>query len=227
MTTILRFRYLIISLAIITGIGLRAYQIDKYPMQYNGDDQTHAMVGVSILSKDHSPAGTTLFISDNPSLFWFSHVDYFDTIRRYDFRLSEPYLDQPPLAISIIGILPTLFGYDHFQPIPQALVTLPALIAGIFSMYLVFVLSHKLLDKNEALFATIFYSLSLYYICTSSGSIRKFLNSHLSISLYFIIRSHQKSKKNNTLILIFNLFDRWICKTNWLNFASYYLFLVN
>lgn len=181
---------------------MRAYQIDKYPLQYNGDDQTHAMVGASILSNDHVPAGTTLFISDNPSLFWFSHVDYYDTVRRYDFRLSEPYVDQPTLAITIVGLLPKFFGYDHFQPLPQTLVAIPALLAGIASMYLVFLLADKLLNKYEAILAVVFYSFSPYVIFAHrQAQLESFLTPVYLLALLLLLQ-FIKNKNNRTLFFL-------------------------
>jgi len=202
MPTILKFRYLIASLIIIAGTGFRAYQMDRYPLNYNGDDQTHAMVGSSLLSDDHVPAGTTLFISDNSAVFWFSHVDYFDTVRRYDFRLSEPYLDQPPMAIAIIGLLPKLFGFNNFQPLPQALVVFPALLSGVVSMYLLYIFAEKILSKAESLAALAMYSFSPYIVFASRQSQLENFLIPVYLLAFILLLNFKQSQKKITLFFL-------------------------
>lgn len=110
------------------------------------------------------PASMTLFIDQNPQLFWFSHYNYFDTVRKLDFRLVDPYLDQPPAAMPIIGFFPKLFGFSDFREYPTGLVRIPSLLASALSLLLLWHVGKRFFGEKTALLATLIYAVTPYFV---------------------------------------------------------------
>lgn len=138
--------------------------MDQFPLDLNSDGLAHTWAGTSLWNSPLHAQSMTLFTSENPNLFWFSHFNYFDTVRRYDFRLEEPYLDQPPFALPIFGVLPTLFGYTAFEPVPEVLIRLPAIFFSAITLTLTHLLAKKLFSSKVALLSVIALGLTPYFI---------------------------------------------------------------
>lgn len=130
---------------------------------YSSDSTAHSWAGVSLLGGE-KPAGMTLFIDQNPQLFWFSHYNYFDTVRKLDFRLVDPYLDQPLMAMPIVGSFPKLFGYSDFREFPTGLVRIPSLIASSLSILLLWYVGKRFFSDKVALLATTIYGFTPYFV---------------------------------------------------------------
>lgn len=149
---------------LVISLLLRVYQLDRFPLDTNSDGLAYAWAGSQLWQNPTRPASMSLFVADNPSLFWFSHHDYFDTVRRWDFRLVSPFLDQPLWMMPLIGSLPRLFGFVAFQPIPEWLIRLPAVLAAGLSLGLTYLLTKKISNRSLALLAMAIYGFTPYFV---------------------------------------------------------------
>lgn len=156
--------FLLVLGVIAISLLLRVYHLDRYPLDTNNDSQAYAWAGSSLLSDPTQPQSMSLFVLNNPNLFWFSHHNYFDTVRRYDFRLVDPFFDQPPFMLPLFGILPKLFGYTDYEPIPEVLLRIPAIIASFFTLILTYLLAKNLWNKNIAILSLLILGFTPYYV---------------------------------------------------------------
>lgn len=146
------------------ALVLRVYHLDRYPLDANSDGLTYTWVGSSMWSEPLDPQGVSMFVANNPNLFWFSHYNYYDTVRKYDFRLVSPFLDQPPFMMPLLGILPRAFGYSDFEPIPEVLVRLPAILASAATLALTYLLGRKLFGRKIGLLAVMILGWTPYFV---------------------------------------------------------------
>lgn len=176
--------------------------MDKYPLDTNNDGLAHAWAGVSLLKNPSQPEGMSLFVANNPNLFWFSHVNYFDTVRRYDFRLENPYLDQPPFALPIFGVLPTLFGYTDFEPVPEVLIRIPAILASCLTLFLTYFLAEKMFGRKVALLSLLVLGFTPFYVFAHREAFLENILTPLYVGTFLALLHYLENKKKSLLVLI-------------------------
>lgn len=180
---------------LIISLLLRVYQLDRFPLDTNSDGLAYAWAGSQLWQQPTHPASMSLFVADNPSLFWFSHHDYFDTVRRWDFRLVSPFLDQPLWMLPLIGGLPRLFGFVAFEPIPEWLIRLPAVLAAGLSLGLTYLLARQLFNRPMALLSMAVYGFTPYFVFAHREAfLENFLTPLYLLGLLFVWRFVQSLK---------------------------------
>jgi 4-amino-4-deoxy-L-arabinose transferase-like glycosyltransferase len=188
---------------IAISLLLRVYHFDRYPLDSSSDGLTYSWVGTSLLNNPGKPQGMSLFVANNPSLFWFSHHNYFDTVRRYDFRLVDPFLDQPSFLLPVLGVLPKLFGYSDFEPLPEALIRLPALIASAFTLGLSYVLAAKLFGHKIGFLTLLVLGFTPFYVFAHREAlIENFLTPVYLGGLFTLLKYLETRKRSWMMVLL-------------------------
>jgi len=203
---------LLVWLIIFFSMLLRTYKADFYPIHNNDDSLFHVWAGISNFKNFKKPASLTIFTLKNQAMFWNSQYNNYDTVRRFSFRLEQPYFDQPPLAMFFIALPAKIFGYTDFVQVPQMLVRIPVLIASIFSLYLTYILAKRLFNTKVALLAILVYGLTPFYIFSQRQSyLENFLTPVLLFGFINLFNYLAKPKSINLLILIIvSLISGWI-----------------
>lgn len=203
---------LLVWLIILLSMFLRVYKADYYPIHNNDDSLFHVWAGTSLYKNILKPASLSIFTQDNKSLFWYSQYNNTDVIRRFSFRLEQPYFDQPPLAMFFIGLPAQLLGYTDFVQIPQLLVRIPSLIISIFSLYFTYILAKKLFNQKAALLSLLVYGLTPYYIFSHRQPyLENFLTPVFLLALIKLINYLKKPTKASFIALILLSFiSGWI-----------------
>ena len=149
---------------IFLGIFLRSYKSDVYPVDNNDDGLFYAWAGLSLYENPLSPASHSIFDKDNPALIWRSQFMDYQPLDRFGLKLTQPWLDHPPLATLIIALPAKLLGYKTFEMIPQIIVRYPAIIAGIFTLYLTYLLARQLFGPATAVWSLTFLATVPYFV---------------------------------------------------------------
>ncbi|MCX6816748.1 MAG: glycosyltransferase family 39 protein [Candidatus Beckwithbacteria bacterium] len=196
---------IIVWALIILGVTLRGFKADIYPTDNNDDGLFYAWAGISFWDNPLRPITHSIFDNNNPALVWRSQFRDFIPLERFGLKLVEPWLDHPPLGAAIIGLPARLLGYRGFEPIPQMIVRLPALIASIFTLFLTYLLGKKLFGEKVGRLSLLFLATVPYYVISQRQS---FLENILTpVVLAALIFLHE-SKLLPALILAF--FCGWI-----------------
>ena len=149
---------------IFLGIFLRSYKSDVYPVDNNDDGLFYAWAGLSLYDNPLAPASHSIFDKDNPALIWRSQFMDYQPLDRFGLKLTQPWLDHPPLATLIIALPAKLLGYKTFEMIPQIIVRYPAIIAGIFTLYLTYLLARQLFGPATAVWSLTFLATVPYFV---------------------------------------------------------------
>ncbi|PIS09400.1 hypothetical protein COT75_01840 [Candidatus Beckwithbacteria bacterium CG10_big_fil_rev_8_21_14_0_10_34_10] len=194
----------LIWLIIFFGMILRTYKADFYPIHNNDDSLFHVWAGTSSFKNIIKPASLSIFTQNNKSLFWYSQYNHFDTIRRFSFRLTQPYFDQPPLAMFFIALPAKILGFNDFVQVPHLLVRLPALLMSIFSLYLTYILAKKTFNQKTAFFSLLVYTLTPIFVFSHRlAYLENFLTPIFLFSLIKLKDYLKKPSKFNLSVLIF------------------------
>src|SRR3990172_9066608 len=149
---------------VLLGVVLRVYKVDVYPVDNNDDGLFYAWAGLSLYENPLSPASHSIFDKDNPALIWRSQFMDYQPIDRFVLKLTQPYLDHPPLATLLIALPAKLLGYRTFEMIPQIIVRFPAIIASIFTLWLTYLVNLKLFGRKVALWSLAFIATVPYFV---------------------------------------------------------------
>ena len=155
---------------IFLGVFLRSYKADVYPVDNNDDGLFYAWAGLSLYDNPLRPASHSIFDKDNPALIWRSQFMDYQPLDRFGLKLTQPWLDHPPLAALIIALPAKLLGYKIFETIPQIIVRYPAIIASIFTLWLTYLLALKLFDRRAALWSLTFLATVPYFVVAQRQS---------------------------------------------------------
>lgn len=155
---------LLVGLVLCVGVFLRVVQIDRYPINNLDDGIYYAWSGASFWQNPLAPTSFTLFIGDNPNLFWRSA--YLDELpdMEFGYRLVQPWFDHPPLGAALIGFPAYLMGYTNFENIPYGIVRLPAVVASIFTLLCTYLLVKELFNRQLALLTTTVLAVTPYFV---------------------------------------------------------------
>ncbi len=171
-----------------------AYKLDSYPLDYNDDSLTHAWVGITSFSHPLGPVSESLNVQNNPGIFWRSHYNYFDTVRRFEFRLVQPYLDNPPLGMWLTAAPSLFFGYRDLVQIPQALVRLPAILAGVLTLFLTYFLARDIFGRRVATIALIVTALTPYFVFARREAFLENFLAPLFLASLYCVRQYLDNK---------------------------------
>lgn len=209
-------------LVILVSILLRLFKFDFYPIHNNDDSLFHVWAGTSSYKNILRPTSLSIFTDNNKALFWYSQYNNTDVVRRFSFRLEQPYFDQPPLAMFFIALPAYLFGYSDFVQVPQILVRLPAIIASIFSLYLTYILAKIVFNKKVAILSLMVYGFTPFYVFSHRQS---YLENFLTpVILLALISLKKYLLKPNRLWLCLLLLTSFIA--GWIKIVGFGLFLI-
>lgn len=155
---------------VFLGVFLRSYKADVYPVDNNDDGLFYAWAGLSLYDNPLAPASHSIFDKDNPALIWRSQFMDYQPLDRFGLKLTQPWLDHPPLATLIIALPAKLLGYQAFELIPQIIVRYPAIIASIFTLLLTFLLAKKLFGSSTAVWSLAFLATVPYFVVAQHQS---------------------------------------------------------
>lgn len=155
---------LAVWLLIILGVGLRTYRADVFPADNNDDGLFYAWAGITFWNNPFNLASHSIFELNNPALMWRSQYRDFVPWERFGLKLTQPWLDHPPLGTAVIGLPAKLFGYGAFQQIPALIVRFPALVASIFTLLLTYLLAAKLFGKKTGWLSLLFLATVPYFV---------------------------------------------------------------
>jgi 4-amino-4-deoxy-L-arabinose transferase-like glycosyltransferase len=140
--------------AMITLLGaiLRIYHYDSLPPDHwTSDEYAFAWSGMSLLQQGVPTSWSWLSPTDNfPTIVW--------EASNMRFRLVTPWFDHPPLFGLIIGLASLLGGAKTFFDCQLSVMRIPALILGILSIFLVYLLALQLCNVSIAIIASLIYA---------------------------------------------------------------------
>lgn len=182
---------------IFLGVFLRSYKADVYPVDNNDDGLFYAWAGLSLYDNPMKPVSHSIFDKDNPALIWRSQFMDYQPLDRFGLKLAQPWLDHPPLGTLIIALPAKLLGYQTFELIPQIIVRYPAIIAGIFTLWLTYLLALKLFNPAVAGWSLAFLATVPYFVVAQRqsflenfltpvflGSLLAFLNKKFKLAMF-------------------------------------------
>ncbi len=154
----------LVGLVLFVGVTLRALQVDRYPINNLDDGVYYVWAGTSFWQNPLSPTSFTLFVENNPNVFWRSA--YLDELpdMEFGFRMVEPWFDHPPLGAALIGLPAHLLGYTNFENVPYAIVRLMAVIASIFTLTFTYLLIRELYGRKLAITTTLVLAVTPYFV---------------------------------------------------------------
>lgn len=182
---------------IFVGVFLRSYKADVYPVDNNDDGLFYAWAGLSLYENPLQPASHSIFDKDNPGLIWRSQFMNYQPLDRFGLKLTQPWLDHPPLATLIIALPAKLLGYKTFEQIPQIIVRYPAIIASIFTLWLTYLLARRLFGPATAVWSLVFLATVPYFVVAHRqsflenfltpvflGSLLAYLNGKIKLAMW-------------------------------------------
>lgn len=155
---------LAVWILIVLGVYLRANQADIFPADNNDDGLFYTWAGVSFWENPFRLVSHSIFEANNPALIWRSQYRDFVPWERFGLKITQPWLDHPPLGAAIIGLPAKLLGYQAFQQIPTLIVRFPALVASIFTLLFTYLLSAKLFGKKTGALSLLFLATVPYFV---------------------------------------------------------------
>lgn len=194
------------------GVGLRSFKADSYPVDNNDDGLFYTWAGITFWENPLKPITHSIFDTNNSALIWRSQFMDFIPIERFGMKIVRPWLDHPPLGAALIGLPAKLLGYKGFEPIPQLIVRLPALVASIGTLFLTYVLGKKLFGEKVGRLGLIFLATVPYYVVAHRQSFLENILTPIFLgSLVFLLRFLKTKRKLDLIILMVLAFlSGWI-----------------
>ncbi len=154
----------LVGLVLFVGVALRTIQVDRYPVNNLDDGVYYVWAGASFWQNPFSPTSFTLFVEENPNLFWRSA--YLDELpdMEFGFRMVEPWFDHPPLGAALIGLPAYLLGYTNYENVPYGIVRLMAVVASIFTLTFTYLLIRELFGRKLATITTVVLAATPYFV---------------------------------------------------------------
>jgi hypothetical protein len=149
---------------IILGISLRANQADIFPADNNDDGLFYTWAGITFWDNPLKLASHSIFEAGNPALIWRSQYRDFIPWERFGLKITQPWLDHPPLGTAIIGLPAKLLGYPAFAQIPTLIVRFPALTASIFTLLFTYLIAVRLFGLKIGRLSLLFLATTPYYV---------------------------------------------------------------
>lgn len=180
---------LIILISIIfVGTFLRAHNMTTWPrLGATFDEFAWTWLGMSII-KEHTPA------SWSPHKAYEGHREEV-VYKNARFYIVQPYLEHPPFFGIVAGSFAILNGATNFYDVDLETIRPLALILGVFSILMLFLLIKELYDEKTALLGSLIYSI----IPTVAVGSRILQNENFFIPFFllslFLIARFIKSKR--------------------------------
>lgn len=193
----MRLKYFVVLLIFILGFWLRSDKLTTWPRHgATFDEFAWTWLGVNLI-QNHVP------------ISWSRHPQYKDTkLIKYQgaaFQLVKPYLEHPPLFGLVAGSFALLNGAKDMYHVTLAGIRPLALILGVFSISMVFLLTKELYGINTGIISSLLYA-TVPTIAIGSRIVQNenFLIPMWFLSLYFLAKYFKtKNKKlRNASILI-------------------------
>ena len=153
-----------IWLLIILGVYLRTNQADVFPADNNDDSLFYTWAGITFWDNPFKLASHSIFEADNPALIWRSQYKDFIPWERFGLKITQPWLDHPPLGTAIIGLPAKLLGYPAFAQIPTLIVRFSALVAGIFTLLFTYIIGARLFGAKIGRLSLLFLATTPYFV---------------------------------------------------------------
>ena len=196
---------LTVWILIILGVYLRVNQADVFPTDNNDDSLFYTWAGISFWDNPFKLASHSIFEADNPALIWRSQYKDFIPWERFGLKITQPWLDHPPLGTVIIGLPAKLLGYPAFAQIPTLIVRFSALAASILTLLLTYILGAKLFGAKTGRLSLLFLATIPYFVAAHRQS---FLENILTPLFLASLIALLKNKLTLAVILAF--FCGWI-----------------
>lgn len=192
-----RFRLvLVIVIGILIaylGYFLRVQQFDQFPPSGDTQDELKAVFNGINLIKDGVPR----------SWSWFEDYGDFPTeqIRNGQFRIVEPWFDEPPLFSLITGTYALTKGMDSLDKIDAGAMRWPMLKLAALNIFLLFMLIWVLRNPAEAIAGSFIYATVPTFVVGSRMPLSE--NMVVTCALASLISFVFYVKKGNIWFLIF------------------------
>jgi hypothetical protein len=157
-------------LLIILGVALRADKADIFPADNNDDGLFYTWAGITFWNNPFRLSSHSIFEANNPALIWRSQYRDFVPWERFGLKITEPWLDHPPLGTAVIGLPAKLLGYQAWQQIPQLIVRFPALVASIFTLLFTYIIGTKLFGEKIGRLSLLFLATIPYFVAAHRQS---------------------------------------------------------
>ncbi|MCL5432569.1 MAG: glycosyltransferase family 39 protein [Patescibacteria group bacterium] len=201
--------YVFLAIILLLGFFLRFHNFTVLPRHgATFDEFAWTWLGINIIQK-HVPVS------------WSAQPQYNNRYHlRYQgaaFWIVEPYLEHPPLFGLIAGSFSLLNGAKDMLDVTLNKIRPLALILGVFSIFMIFILSREVYGKGVALLASLIYAtIPTLVIGSRIVQNENFLIPFWLLSLYLIIRYLKTGNKTlrNTAAVIAGLLS--LAKVPWL-----------
>src|SRR3989338_5565310 len=141
------FPFVLLSLIVILGFLLRSHNLYTWPREgATFDEYAWTWLGINLIQKQ-----TPISWSSQPQYTNREHLIY----RGARFFLVKPYLEHPPVFGLVVGSFALLNGARDMYDIDIKTIRPLALLLGVVSTVLVFLLTKELYDRKTAFFASI------------------------------------------------------------------------
>lgn len=142
--------FVLLSLIVILGFLLRSHNLYTWPREgATFDEYAWTWLGINLIQKQ-----TPISWSSQPQYTNREHLIY----RGARFFLVKPYLEHPPVFGLVAGGFALLNGAKDMYDVDIRTIRPFALLLGIVSIVLVFLLAKELYDKKTAFLASILYA---------------------------------------------------------------------
>jgi len=182
---------------------LRVVSLTRADMQ--GDETTYSFRAIGYLDLLNSNQQTT-------PVQWFGEM-------RWWFKLS--FHDHPPLVFLIQHIFFLILG------VSTVVARLPFVLAGVFSVYLLFLIAKKLFNERIGLVSAFILAILNYHIWISRiGYLEGILIFFVLLNFYFFIKLLNQPKAKNYVIFGLTLGLAFLCKYSMLFLLPAYFFFL-
>lgn len=154
-------------LLIILGIVLRLNKADVFPADNNDDGIFYTWAGISFWDNPFKLTSHSIFEANNPALIWSSEYKGFIPWERFGMKITQPWLDHPPLGPVIIGLPAKILGYQTFQQIPQLIVRFSALAASILTLLFTYIIAANLFGAKTGRLSLLFLATIPYFVAAN------------------------------------------------------------
>jgi len=187
-------RLLLISILLL-GFYLRVHDLNTWPRKgATFDEYAWTWVGISLI-QNHVP------------ISWSPHPQYKDSkdiiYQKTHFRIVKPFLEHPPVFGLLVGAFALSQGVKDMYHLDISHIRGLALILGVLSIYLIYLLTSELYSRKTGLLASFIYSV-VPTIAVGSKIVQNenFFIPVWLLSLYFLSRYIQVKKKRYRNIAI-------------------------
>ncbi len=186
---------------IATGVMLRSYRADLFPIDNNDDGLYYVWAGTSFLHNPFQVRSHTIFDNGNKALFWRAQYQDYIPHLRFGMKITQPWFDHPPFGTILIGLPAYLLGYNQVEQIPHMIVRYPSIIASIFTLGLTYLLAKKVTHQKTALFSLFFLSTVPYFVFAHRQSYLENMLTPIFLASAVSYLFYQEHRSTKTLLI--------------------------